>query len=279
MAVKRTKNKLGNNPLQTATQGEPQAACSAQVTAELLLSQPPVEELPGASAKEGLDAAATTFLTEGLQDITGKLAKILNSQYAVRGVAEKLALSHGLTKEAGAIRAALAQERAALGEIEKISLRCLVRLGEETAQTTGVNEELLSVSAGDQVFLAPVRDIVEVFRLTGADEAGWGGKRVVCRRGEILPLFCLEELLDTSGRARDPTVKSAEYGLVVTGNGKMILAVDALLGRGDAVVRPLPQGLEFVRGISGAATLDNGKIALVLDVPELFKLAAKPGQQ
>ena len=66
--------------------------------------------------------------------------------------------------------------------------------------------------------------------------------------------------------------------MLVTGNGRMILAVEAFLGRREAVIRPLPQGLEQVVGIGGAATLGNGKIALALDLPGLFELAAQRGR-
>ncbi|MBP2665228.1 MAG: CheA signal transduction histidine kinase [Firmicutes bacterium] len=256
MTVKKAKNRLGNNPLQTALPGK----------------SPMIAPLP--PTPEGLGADTVGILVENLQNIAIKLTEMCSSQYTFQTIAEDLSDRRGLTKEVGALRAALAQNREAMAEIEQIIPQCLGQLGEESKQATRVNEEMLSVSLGNQVFLAPVQDIVEVFCLTGADMAVWGKKRVVCRRGEILPLFGLDELLETCGRARDPTPKRL-YGMVVTGNSKIIIAVDTLLGKRSVAVQPLPQGLEFIRGISGAAMLGGEKIALVLDFHELFKLATK----
>jgi two-component system chemotaxis sensor kinase CheA len=52
------------------------------------------------------------------------------------------------------------------------------------------------------------------------------------------------------------------------------LAVDAILERRELVVKPLGRPLEHLREYSGAALLDDGRIALILDVPNLAEMAA-----
>jgi two-component system chemotaxis sensor kinase CheA len=50
--------------------------------------------------------------------------------------------------------------------------------------------------------------------------------------------------------------------------------VDAILERRELVVKPLGRPLEHLREYSGAALLDDGRIALILDVPNLAEMAA-----
>lgn len=52
------------------------------------------------------------------------------------------------------------------------------------------------------------------------------------------------------------------------------LAVDAVLERRELVVKPLGKPLEHLREYSGAALLDDGRIALILDVPNLYRQVA-----
>ncbi|MBI3447795.1 MAG: chemotaxis protein CheA [Acidobacteria bacterium] len=49
------------------------------------------------------------------------------------------------------------------------------------------------------------------------------------------------------------------------------LAVDSILERRELVVKPLGPPLEHLREYSGAALLDDGRIALILDVPNLHR--------
>ena len=49
------------------------------------------------------------------------------------------------------------------------------------------------------------------------------------------------------------------------------LAVDSILERRELVVKPLGPPLEHLREYSGAALLDDGRIALILDIPNLHR--------
>ena len=47
--------------------------------------------------------------------------------------------------------------------------------------------------------------------------------------------------------------------------------VDALYGEGQAVIKPLGTLCRGARGISGATILGNGRVALIVDVPDVLR--------
>jgi two-component system, chemotaxis family, sensor kinase CheA len=49
------------------------------------------------------------------------------------------------------------------------------------------------------------------------------------------------------------------------------LAVNELYGATQTVIKPLPAVFKDVPGVSGSAILGNGRVALILDVPALFR--------
>jgi two-component system chemotaxis sensor kinase CheA len=58
--------------------------------------------------------------------------------------------------------------------------------------------------------------------------------------------------------------------VVTDGDGARVgLAVDALLGQEDAVLKPLARPLSLVSGLSAVTVLGNGRPVFILDVPRL----------
>jgi two-component system chemotaxis sensor kinase CheA len=63
---------------------------------------------------------------------------------------------------------------------------------------------------------------------------------------------------------RQPAAKF--FGVVVgAGDGEAVLAVDALLGEQEVVMKPVADGREAVSGILGATILETGRVALILN--------------
>jgi two-component system chemotaxis sensor kinase CheA len=63
--------------------------------------------------------------------------------------------------------------------------------------------------------------------------------------------------------------------LVVVENGgrRAALAADALLGQQQIVVKNLEGNFGKVSGVAGATILGNGAVSLILDIPELMRVA------
>ncbi len=88
--------------------------------------------------------------------------------------------------------------------------------------------------------------------------------------GTLLYAFRPDEAL---GLARDGREMPARLPVLLfrTESARGALAVDAILERRELVVKPLGKPLEHLREYSGAALLDDGRIALILDVPNLHR--------
>lgn len=125
--------------------------------------------------------------------------------------------------------------------------------------------------AGD-VYVVPLDAVAECLDLPQA-EAGDGsaGEGVVELRGEPLPFLRLRRLLGLEGPA------SRRESVVVVGQGaqRVGLVVDTLLGETQVVVKPLGRTLRGLACISGSSILGDGRVALILDVPGLLRLALR----
>ena len=127
-----------------------------------------------------------------------------------------------------------------------------------------------SVSAGDETYVVPMESVVECLELPANEKRGLT-TGVLLLRDEIVPFVRLRQLFDLGGAAPE-----RENVLVVQHDGvKAGLAVDALHGAGQTVIKPLGNYFDEVPGIAGSSILGSGRVALVLDVPELLRIAEK----
>jgi two-component system, chemotaxis family, sensor kinase CheA len=129
-------------------------------------------------------------------------------------------------------------------------------------------QPVLLVRVGDEILGLPIAKVhgaaqVELSRL----DRSRGGP-VLAYDGELVPVHDLGRLLGfPDGRPRDErAVVVAEGGEA----GRIGLAVDALLGQQEAVLKPLGSPLENVPGISAVTVLGNGRPVFILDVQRLL---------
>jgi two-component system chemotaxis sensor kinase CheA len=127
-----------------------------------------------------------------------------------------------------------------------------------------------SVSAGDETYVVPMESVVECVELPRTAKRELQTS-VILLRDEIVPVVRLRSLFHLGGAA-----PARENVLVVHHDGmKAGLAVDALHGAAQTVIKPLGNYFDDVPGITGSSILGNGRVALVLDVPELLRIAEK----
>jgi two-component system chemotaxis sensor kinase CheA len=100
-----------------------------------------------------------------------------------------------------------------------------------------------------------------------------GRGEVVTLRGDVLPVVRLHALFGVGGAERDP----ARAILMLVGDGarRAALLVDELLGQQQVVVKALGDGIGRVPGLAGGAILGDGRVGLILDVPEVVALAER----
>ncbi|MBC2731913.1 chemotaxis protein CheA [Thiobacillus sp.] len=121
-------------------------------------------------------------------------------------------------------------------------------------------------------YVVPLDMVLECVELSGCGEHD-AGCDYLNLRGEVLPLLRVKQHFDLEGRS-----SRRQNVVVVTAAGRKAgLVVDELKGELQAVIKPLGNLFERIRGISGSTILGSGEVALVLDVPTLMNEAARVG--
>ncbi len=92
------------------------------------------------------------------------------------------------------------------------------------------------------------------------------GEPVLLYDGELVPVHGLDRLLGFPGAMRDERAVVVAEG----GDGRIGLAVDALLGQQEAVLKPLGAPLDAVAGLSAVTVLGSGRPVFILDVQRLL---------
>jgi len=89
-----------------------------------------------------------------------------------------------------------------------------------------------------------------------------------------LPVVSLGRLL---GQQRESLNGAESLQIVVLTNGKSRLGVvvDRLFSRGELFVKDIHPQLAALPGVGGASILGNGRVVLILDGEDLFRLAEK----
>jgi two-component system chemotaxis sensor kinase CheA len=132
-----------------------------------------------------------------------------------------------------------------------------------------------SVGVGEETYIVPLDAVVECIELpldVGGHTAG-AGCGIIEVRGAALPFLRLRELfgLPAVARGRENVVVVRQEG---SSSGQLAgIAVDALFGRSQTVIKPLGQMFRGVPGVAGSTILGSGRIALILDVPALLREA------
>lgn len=128
----------------------------------------------------------------------------------------------------------------------------------------------LLVSVCDSTFVLPLAQVEEVVNLRAARGADGHGQDILNLRGQLLPFVRLSRLfeLDAGVDAQDGQV------IVVSGSERRAgLLVDRVIGRQQAVIKPVPALCAKDAALSGTTILGDGSVALILDLAALLRRA------
>jgi two-component system chemotaxis sensor kinase CheA len=133
--------------------------------------------------------------------------------------------------------------------------------------------ESFAVEASGETYIIPLDMIGECVELPlGALRNDSGG--ILDLRGEALPYIRLRDAMGLSG------LPPERESVVVlhSDHGRAGLAVDVLLGEGQAIIKPLNRLFQDVNSISGSTILGDGRVAFILDVNALIQSATQHAQ-
>jgi two-component system chemotaxis sensor kinase CheA len=121
------------------------------------------------------------------------------------------------------------------------------------------------VAVGGETYVVPMDHVVECVELPG--DLRHDGTGVLLLRDEVVPFVRLRHHFGVAGASPD-----RENVLIVQHEGaKAGLAVDALHGASQTVIKPLGDYFPHVPGVAGSSILGNGRVALILDTPGILR--------
>jgi two-component system chemotaxis sensor kinase CheA len=131
--------------------------------------------------------------------------------------------------------------------------------------------QALLVRVGGDSFTIPLANVEETLRVSETEISIMEETEVMYLRGKTLPIFRLAVLF---GLKSSQETSETDFFVVVvnTGNQRIGLMVDALLGQEEVVIKPLADYLHEQNCFSGATIIGDGRISLILDVYELINM-------
>jgi two-component system chemotaxis sensor kinase CheA len=134
--------------------------------------------------------------------------------------------------------------------------------------TLAIIDSLL-VEVGGEKFVLPLSLVEECVELTARDKTARHGRNLVAVRGQLIPYVPLRQAFALSGQA--PAI---EQVVVTRHNDRPVgFVVDRVIGEHQTVIKSLGRVYRDIAGLSGATILGDGKVALILDVPQLVAIA------
>jgi two-component system chemotaxis sensor kinase CheA len=130
--------------------------------------------------------------------------------------------------------------------------------------TLALIDGLLVETAGGK-YVVPLAQVEECVALNGTRSALAEERPCIAVRGELVPMVSLRSLFRTEG----PLPARQELLLTRHAGQRVGVAVDRLLGRVQAVIQSLGEGLHGVSRFSGATILGDGSVSLILDLSAL----------
>lgn len=131
--------------------------------------------------------------------------------------------------------------------------------------TLGVLRCLLA-RVGTERYALPVAGVVETVGLATVERHELAGVQVISRDGRTMPLVDLGRVLDARGERNPRAAVVVDHG----GAGELLaLAVDALEGELEVVVKELGPFIGRLPAVTGATIDGDGSVVLVLDIREL----------
>ena len=128
----------------------------------------------------------------------------------------------------------------------------------------------LMVVLEDQAFALPLVNVNEIFNLDLTTTNVVDGQQVITVRDQALPLFHMKRWL-IDGQSGADLPEQGHVVIVTVGTLRAGFVVDQLVGQEEVVIKPLGTILHGTPGLSGATITGDGRIALIIDIPNLLK--------
>jgi two-component system chemotaxis sensor kinase CheA len=136
--------------------------------------------------------------------------------------------------------------------------------------------DVMLVKVGNTPMVIPLASIVESMTREGAAIGHLpSGAKVIKARGAYVPLLHLADLLAVDR----PGDQAERDGFLILceadGAQRVALAVDAIHGQQQVVIKSIEANFDRIEGVAGATILGDGSVALILDIVGLKRVAER----
>ena len=132
--------------------------------------------------------------------------------------------------------------------------------------------KVLLVRIDEDVYGIPAVDVESVGRLDPATITEVAGIRAVRYRNRLMPVVALGPLLSLNG---GPRSKRPHVAYVSHGAEGAAVVVDGLFGEREVAVKAPGAFVKGMRFVTGAAALEDGRVALLLSTPDIVGAARR----
>lgn len=146
--------------------------------------------------------------------------------------------------------------------------RFIIKLPLTLAIITGLLVKLSELS--ERTFIIPMGNVAEIIRILPSELQTIRGEFVVIIRNQVIPVVWLQHYFNITKTKLEKTY--IPLVIVNIGEKRVALAVDALIGNQEIVIKSLGSYVGKNDCISGATILGDGRVALILDVAGVIKL-------
>ncbi|MFP4108596.1 MAG: chemotaxis protein CheA, partial [Desulfonatronovibrio sp.] len=131
--------------------------------------------------------------------------------------------------------------------------------------------EALMVKVAGQTYAIPLDAVSETTKIEASKLSEINNRKAVTLRGEVLGLADLGVLLELTEKQEEREVLPVV--IIIVGDRRLGLVVDTLLERQEVVIKSLGEYMGDQPGISGATIMGDGRVVLILDPHEVYKMA------
>lgn len=132
----------------------------------------------------------------------------------------------------------------------------------------------LLVEVNEEVYVIPLSSVLETSRVNVKDISYMNQREAIRLRDSILPLVRLDALFGIP-KLNDEEETHVYVVVVGLAEDKLGIVVSKMLGQEEVVIKSLGEDLGQTPGVSGATIMGDGRVRMILEIRELFELAAK----
>ena len=130
----------------------------------------------------------------------------------------------------------------------------------------------LLIKVGEEIYAIPITSVIDSHRVKLSDIKRIDNYEVFNVREDVISVIRLNRLFKIETDETDSDNRN--YFIVIVGSGdkKVGLVIDSLIGEEDVVIKPLKDKYTNSPGIAGATILGDGTVSLIIDVSQLLEL-------